>query len=58
MLVFRAVIHKMLVRLANMEDPGQSASSDVDESSDQILDHSLCCICQHGHFKRCFAHMG
>ena len=29
MMAIRAYIHKMLVRIANSEDPGQTASSEV-----------------------------
>ena len=36
MLVVRAEIHKMLVRIANREDPDQTASSEETASSEAV----------------------
>ena len=38
MLVFRGGIHKMLVKLANREDPDQTASSEVVLSGSTVFD--------------------
>ena len=37
MLVFRAVIHKMLVRIVNREDPDQTASSEAVRSGSALF---------------------
>ena len=41
MLVFRAEIHKFLVRVANREDSDQTASSEVDSSVSALFGRQL-----------------